>query len=354
MVSVTVSETYDLSTQVNKMGVVGIHTPTGSLVDKLWGGLTAQYKKFRFAKCDVAMACASVLPADPLQVGIEAGEIAPQDMFNPILYRAVSNDSLSNILSYIIGLGAAGGDGTTSVDVNQGSVVSASTPGFKLGDAELDQQKMYYGLLADSSGWRKAMPQAGLAMKGLYPLVYQVVSNFGSNSFVGSATSVLPDGKGGATDVNVLDDGHDPSGYVVNSNAVSAIPSHRIRGPSMRMPFIDTVTYVNSGFKDTNITFPSNAANVASNTGKMPPCYVGLIVLPPAVQNKLYYRLKVTWTIEFVGLRSLTDTVSWPALETIGDIAYGTDYAAQSQSMSSLEAMMDAESANVTKVMEGR
>ena len=354
MVTVTVSETYDLSTQVDKMGVVGIHTPTGTLIDKLWGGLVSQYRKFRFVKCDVAMACASMLPADPLQVGIEAGEIAPQDMFNPILFRAVSNDALSNILSYIISLGAVGGDGTTRVDVNQGSVVSSSAPGFKLGDADRDQHKMYYGLLTDSSGWRKSMPQAGLSMRGLYPLVYQVVSNFGSNSWVANASTVIPDNKGGGVDPNVIADTHQPRAYVVDSSASTGITSYRIRGPSMRMPFVDTVCFVNQGFRDTNVTFSSNGANVVSNTGKLPPCYVGLIVLPPAVQNKLYYRLKVTWTVEFTGLRSLTDIVSWPSLETIGDISYGTDYATQSQAMSSLETMLDAESAVVTKVMEGR
>ena len=45
MVTVRISETYDLSTKVGKMGIVGIHTPTGSLIDKLWPGLVLQYKR---------------------------------------------------------------------------------------------------------------------------------------------------------------------------------------------------------------------------------------------------------------------------------------------------------------------
>ena len=65
MVQVRISETYDLSTKVGKMGIVGIHTPTGGLIDKMWSGLVLQTDRFRFVKCDVAMACASMLPADP-------------------------------------------------------------------------------------------------------------------------------------------------------------------------------------------------------------------------------------------------------------------------------------------------
>ncbi|ADB24814.1 ORF9 [Chimpanzee stool associated circular ssDNA virus] len=87
---VKVSETYDLSTQTDKMGFVGIHTPEGKLVYNMWSGLFKNFRKFRYASCDVTMACASMLPADPLQIGVEAGDIAPQDMFNPILYKAVS------------------------------------------------------------------------------------------------------------------------------------------------------------------------------------------------------------------------------------------------------------------------
>ena len=187
MVTVRVSETYDLSTKVNKMGIVGIHTPTGSLIDKMWPGLVLQHKKMRFVKCDVAMACASMLPADPLQVGVEAGAIAPQDMFNPILYKAVSNDSMSNILAYL--MGAGGEPALDFPNVDKGSIVDinntlfTSSPG---ATGELsptyDQFKMYYGLLADSNGWKKAMPQAGLTMRGLYPLVYQVIHPYGINN----------------------------------------------------------------------------------------------------------------------------------------------------------------------------
>ena len=181
MVQVRISETYDLSTKVGKMGIVGIHTPTGGLIDKMWSGLVLQTDRFRFVKCDVAMACASMLPADPLQIGVEAGAIAPQDMFNPILYRAVSNDSMNNFLAFIQNCGASS---AIKPILNKGSIVEVNNANFKESDSStvVDQFEMYYGLLA-SDGWRKAMPQSGLTMNGLYPLVYQVVNQYGINQF---------------------------------------------------------------------------------------------------------------------------------------------------------------------------
>lgn len=335
MVSVRVSETYDLSTQVGKLGLVGIHTPTGTLIDRMWPGLVLQHKKFRFVSCDVAMACASVLPADPLQVGVEAGQIAPEDMFNPILYKAVSNDSMSSIQGYLQGLIANKNVAT----VEKGSIGYLNDPemtftGGSGGTEDIDQVAVYYSLLADTSGWKKAMPQAGLVMRGLYPLVYQMVSMYGQNSFPqtpGNSNVVVPS--------------------TGDANVQTIIPN-TLRGPSIRMPSVDTTAYVAQGGLDGNIV-PAGVANIESNTGLVQPAYVALIVIPPAKLNRLYFRLKVTWTIEFTGLRSMSDVGKWYTLQEIGRDSYGTDYAAQSASMDVKTSMVDVTSADVSKIMEG-
>ena len=343
MVAVRVSETYDLSTKIGKMGLVGIHTPTGDLISRMWPGLILQHKKFKFVKCDVAMACASMLPADPLQIGVEAGSIAPQDMFNPILYKAVSNESMNqfqawlNIVNQTAGLTGA---------FNQGSVVDVNDPTFlgEGGTNEVDQFSMYYALLADSDGWRKAMPQAGLEMRGLYPLVFQVVSQFGSG----------PENSAGDADANISvpsltpADDQSPTSNVMS---VSSIQNRTMRGPSMRMPAIDTTYFVGLGNADTDLA-PAGIS-VSTSLDKVPPAYVGMIVLPPARQNQLYYRLKVTWTIEFAGLRSAVDISNWVNLERIGKLAYGSDYEAQSASMSAKTGMVDTAGSSITKIMEG-
>nr|DAL02128.1 MAG TPA: Putative capsid protein [Smacoviridae sp.] len=337
MVQVKISETYDLSTKVGKMGFVGIHTPKGGLIDKLWSGLVLQYKKFRFVKCDVAMACASMLPADPLQIGVEAGAIAPQDMFNPILYRAVSNDTMNTFLSFLQNCATTSGVIPT---VNQGSVIDINNADFKLAnDNPADQFQMYYGLLA-SEGWRKAMPQSGLSMNGLYPLVYQVVNQYGLNGPINNQVTQIP-----AVPVNAT------SGVPTSEDGatIQNISTANFRGPSMRMPSIETMYFDEALDAD---VVPNKMAYVRSNTGRVPPAYVGLIVLPPAKLNQLYYRLKVTWTIEFTGLRPFTEIGSWTSTSLIGVDAYGTDYDAQSQAMATKTSMVDTTGSDIVKIME--
>lgn len=342
MVMVRVSETYDLSTKVDKLGVVGIHTPTGDLIDKLYPGLVLQCRKFRFVSCDVAMACASMLPADPLQVGVEAGTIAPQDMFNPILYKAVSNESMTNFLRYIQ---ACQDDGDVSATFRKGSIISVNNGDFQsVAGASQDQFKMYYALLADSDGWRKAMPQSGLSMEGLYPLVYQIVAQYGNDAV---DTALAP---GDAITPGLSNEAHTPP--IAKDGVSGSINDHYLRGPSMRMPAIHTVYYGTSTDYATNIV-PNTSAYVKSNTGKVPPAYVGLIVLPPAKLNQLYYRLKVTWTIEFTDLVAMTDIAKWGQVAGIGSSSYGSDYQIQSQAMASKTAMVDTAGADIEKVMEG-
>lgn len=347
MVSVRVSETYDLSTKINKMGLVGIHTPTGNLVDQMWPGLIMQYKKFRFVSCDVAMACASMLPADPLQIGVEAGAIAPQDMFNPILYRAVSNESMSSLQGI---LHANGFDSENKLV--KGSIVDVNSFTFDEnaggeGTHDIDQFNMYYSLLADDNGWRKAMPQAGLVMRDLYPLVFSVVSQYGSNN------PPSPSSGGSWGNINAVAPIPVPR---FDENQVMLLNSTEFRGPPMRMPSIDTSFYTTPENAEPDVVtgFGNSKPNamIRSNVGYVPPAYVAMIVLPPAKLNQLYYRLKITWTIEFTGLRSFSDIGNWMTMNFIGANAYGTDYATQSASMTAKTAMVDAEGADVTKIME--
>lgn len=335
---VRVSETYDLSTQVNKMGIVGIHTPPTTVLTSLWSGFFKNFRYVRFESCDVEMACASLLPADPLQVGVEAGDIAPQDMFNPILYKAVSNESYSKFVNMMMKSFPPGGTYVNPPGINGGSVDSINSPVF---DSE-DQFGMYYALLANPDGWRKAMPQAGLSMHGLYPLVFSVVSNMGNNVTIDSMDAIVsyvdnaPGGSynTGAEGQSILAGGN------VNWSSV-------FRGPSMRMPRLPTAFGSSTG--------TSGAAAVvgeAMTTGPVyPQCYVGLIILPPAKLNKLYYRMKVTWTIEFSEPRPDTDIMSDSNLVIASRNLYATDYDTQSGLMTNVSTMVDSEGTTLQKIM---
>nr|WCR62263.1 MAG: capsid protein [ssDNA virus sp.] len=302
MPTVRIQETYDLGTTVNRFGMIGIHTPSMSLIAKLYAGLMLNYKHIHLDKCDFAVACASVLPADPLQVGTEAGSIAPQDMFNPILYRAVSNESYNTILNRVYA--------TDYVPMNTGADGSVSGPGTVGNQPFTSPQsnfEKYYALLGDS-GWKKAMPQSGFAMTSLVPLVYNVVNNFGD--------TYIPSGTVSASHtINTTNVGGSVS-KVTNL----AIPFH---GHSMPMPRIPTVsgqiapTYDTSGLQLSSINMPE--------LNSIPKTYVAVIVTPPAKQHILYYRLRVVWTITFSEPVSLVERASLTELNQIGTFTYTDD-----------------------------
>lgn len=368
---VKVTETYDLSTQTNKMGFIGIHTPDGKLVYNLWSGLFKNFKKYQFKSCDVTMACASMLPADPLQIGVESGDIAPQDMFNPILYKAVSNDSMSNLLNRLYA-----GQAAVDVQIAKNSIVAQNNETFGYNDtADVDQFAMYYGLLSESHGWKKAMPQAGLQMRGLRPLAFMMSTNYGqpSNGPLNSGIVSYDDAQ---TDESISTE--------VNTNLVQYI-----RGPTIRLPPMDTfvvpstkswsgtkqaftsmstyaddVPIVGPGQDNTATGLDSNgfvtvpAANSAIPNLNTPDCFVAAIVLPPAKLNQLYYRMKVSWTIEFSGLRPDTDLTNWYGIALAGVQSYGSDYITQTATIAkasalATSAMVDTGDVGLNKVMEG-
>lgn len=354
MPTVRVSETYDLSTQVDKMGIIGIHTPTGPLISRLYPGLIQQYSKFKFKRCDITMACASLLPADPLQIGIEAGDIAPQDMFNPILYKAVSNDSMNQFLQYVQAISVSSGDSSVT-DLNKNSVVDINDTDF--GGSGVDQFAIYYALLSNAKGWRKAMPQAGLQMRGLKPLVYQVVSPYGLN---GPDTTVGPGFDGDIGEETQFIGNNYLSAYATSgTSGRQSLPFAQTlyRGRSMPMPGINTkyftVPLQGDSDSESGYQYAQVYAGLGNNLGRVPPAYVGLIVVPPARLNRMYYRMRVTWTVDFYDLQASTEYYTFQGLGAVGEIAYGTDYDVQSSTMSSLNSMVDVDGADVYKIMEG-
>jgi hypothetical protein len=369
---VKVSETYDLSTKPDKMGLLGIHTPDGKLIYSMWRGFYQNFRKMRFVSCDVAMACASMLPADPLQIGVEAGDIAPQDMFNPILYKACSNDSMSTLLNKIYASGGVFDDDTW---LNKNSVSAENAPEFRYDDTkDIDQFAMYYGLLADTDGWRKAMPQAGLEMRNLVPLTFSLVATQGQPSVCGNPSSsfLYPDAGGKGTE--------DPNTIVTRP----AFIGRYMRGDTRRMPAFDTMVMTDDGLTKNDEGFTIYSADNSGPTPKVgdsivalaepgrapgtagsqiiipnldaPNCFVAAIVLPPAKLNRLYYRLKVVWTVEFTEPRPLTDITNWYGLALAGARSYGSDYEAQSAVITKggkREGMVDAGDMDITKIMEG-
>lgn len=281
MVVVRVTEMYDLRTVKDKIGLIGIHTPSGDTIYKRWKGLFINHKFMRVLGCDVKIACASVQPADPLQVGTDADQIAPQDLMNPILYRNVTNEGWNAVISRLYATSGITAE-TNSITYREDAFGSVT------GD---DQEKLYYGLLSTDE-WKKSMPQQGLSIRGVRPLVYNVVSSYGDING--------PEYYGPTTVENSLKqvDASNASGAAQTLTAGSSYAPAVFRGHAVPMPRMPCTTA-----SYTSYTPETEDTNAVLWTPNSPPrTFVSAIVMPPAKLVSFYFRMLVSWDIEFSGL----------------------------------------------------
>lgn len=320
--TVRITETYDMKTTVNKMGLVGIHTPQVTQLRKLYPGLLKNHKFFRFVKCDIAGACASVLPADPLQVGVSSGQVAPEDMFNPILYKAVTNTSFDTLVARIREMTPVSALGS----VDEGKV------GF---DSTDNNFNVYYSLLAEKGQWRKAMPQSGFVIKGLVPLAHTLVSTFGNvGQNMDNSIAIAGDGE---TEISVpnMDIPTIPDSWTTDIDGAKSV---YFRGKTVKMPKFPC--HVGQENIDT-IPYPS-----------VPSTSVLALVLPPARLHEFWYRMRVTWTIRFENVCSTIDIAGATSLQSIGQSSHAMNYVPVSVKMDTSSDTVDADGVEITKVME--
>lgn len=290
MVFVKVRETFDLHTLQNKMSIIGIHTPKSDIVKRNYPGLLMQCKGYRPVACDVKLACASMMPLDPLGVGTSEGDVAPEDVFNPILYKAVSNWSMSQIDGYV----------HTGLPNSALSSVEYDNDGITTDDFAL-----YYGLLSQTHEWKHANPQQGLLMSNLKPLVYETYQNIGQNGANGAvaiATQGNDDGVGGT------------------------ISAQSFRGRPHELPMLNCtdVKVVSSAVQSTPAGF-AEARNAQMDV-PAPKIFVGCVIVPPSRLHQLFYRMVVEWTLEFSQIRPISEITTWTQLQALGTNTHWMSY----------------------------
>lgn len=323
MVFVKVRETYDLHTVASKMSLIAIHTPHPEILIRNYPGLLMQCKAFRPVSCDVRVACASVLPMDPAGVGTEAGDVAPEDLFNPILYKATSNIGMSQIEARIFAM-----QNNPANDVNGPSVNFDNDSATTL----TDEFNVYYGLLSDTHGWKHANPQSGLQMTDLRPLVYEMLYNVGDNQVVGN---------GNTTNNNLL--------YINSDDTVASTSVSAFRGSPKPLPWINCTfpasgTPVAPGFGSANNQ--ANVPNIPTNPNQGVPnvqVMVGAIIIPPSRLHTLYYRMVCEWTVEFSGIRSINEITNFDGLAKLGATSHY-----QSYSYGTAKSVLGVEGTNLT------
>lgn len=341
MVTVTVSETYDISTKINKMSLIAVHSPTKTLIQKTYPGLAMNCKYWRIKGVDVRLVAVSSLPISPDQVGDDVDKIAPQDMLNPILYKAVSNDSWSTLEARLAGLMNESDSGVisgTMADCRSDKVTGLS-----------DDFGVYYSLLSHRDGFKVAHPQQGLAMKGLKPLVFEAYYSHGENQRYDAGDV----GRGITYDSDN------------DTQKITDITAFRMRGRPHAMPRMNTtyLTGINPPLSGNQqgVTFQPNGmgnGHPDNHQIQMPdvaPIMMAGIILPPAKRTIMYYRMVCRAYIEFTDIRPIQEITAFSTLNNYyyNDV-YHTDYVSQSSKMDATTDMVDVKDADIEKVMEGR
>lgn len=339
MVVVRVRETYDLNTVKNKMTVIAIHTPKPDIIKRNFPGLLMQCRAYRPLSANVRIACASVLPLDPRGVGTSTDDVAPEDVFNPILYKAMSNFGMSQLEARINAM-VHGNSTTFDVDGDTANVEVDEVTN------QADEFPIYYGLLSNMHGWKHAMPQAGLSMSKLKPLVYEMLYNVGDNvgengEYPGVGFNApAQDGQANTSPLSV--------GY--------------IRGNGKPLLMINTTEYtyrtgLNPQTSIASAGFPDGSDLVANAEVNVPwiNCIVGAIIIPPSRLHQLFYRMVVEWDIEFSSIRPIGEITNWTGLSRIGQHTHYQNYnysATKKAVTGDEESMLDNDSCMVSANVE--
>lgn len=326
--TVKITETYDLKTTSGKLGIIGIHTPSSRQIRQLYPGLVKNHRFIRLIKCDIFGACASVLPADPLSVGVTEGDVAPEDMFNPILYKPVSNQSFETVLSRIY----------DSNDVTTLGSVTYNEPSAGGFSAAENNFRVYYSLLSEGKKWKKAMPQRGFSLTGLVPICYQMINTYGQNIPVNRTKTVL--GENGVSTVDIPDS----TGVTVANDEWSTTSEKdlaiTLRGQAVKMPRIP----MHYGME--------SVTDVASF--QIPKTFCAMFLIPPSRLHEFYYRMRVSWTVRFENVCPATEFANGAAMLTEAGYSYGRNYSYSDSKvvLDNMESSVDTNDVAITKIME--
>lgn len=286
-INATYQEIYDIATTPNKVTIIGIRTPSGSVPSKMLSGLWKQFKSVKYNGMDFVMRASGVQPLDPLQIGNAAGtQMDMRDIQNPILFRGCHGESLGTILNDLMSRGV----GTHNFEGDSIDIDSASL--------DTDVENFYYQCLTDMS-WQKSMPQNGFARNGLHPLVYNIAANYQVNDTgadvgdyytSGGAAARLEDFAGNNVDLPTM-------GIRVNA---SGNPD----GRSKRWFSNDLVPL---GWIDTENRYGNSPGELEPNA-RIPRCYMGILMMPPSYTSgvRQYFRMVCTHYFTFKDFRSIS------------------------------------------------
>lgn len=310
-----------MNTHINEMGIIGLHTPRYDLLFKHLMGHFVQFKRWCYEGATFSLVPAAQLPQDVAGVSLGAGEqqVDPRDIFNPILHKGFTGESLGAFLDEYMDPTSLRGDSLdysfVSENPDDGSQPSVETA--------------YYQMLTQG-GFRKMMPMDSIRNKSIYPLVYDLATTRqmsaswnnattqGSNHVLQEPINEINELWQSPSDMFRLDpsmevqsvnnarsqvmmgpDGYMPSGDSTNGFYSAPVPF--ITPRKKRLGWMDTLQKV-LPVTDGTITTTSNSEPFTF--AQLPKLMEYVIVTPPSYFTKLYYRLVIKHHVSFAVQRS--------------------------------------------------
>lgn len=310
----TYTEVYDFGTKSGQVTVVGIHTPDNARPRQMLAGFFSQFRKFRYVGAKVTIVPAAQLPADPLQISYEAGEIAidPRDMLNPVMFHGCYGESLNQALDVAYTSTKSYPQAFSKLTDSLGVIDNPfgdDTPGTGwFGDAE----DAYYAALSDPS-WRKYGIQQGMRLPFLSPRVWKTATNMpllrgeanldggkvgdmNSYDIMLKISNQLKAAGQAGLDADEIHDGmffNPAMEYVTgheDAGNLTASPTFLSAGTT-KLGWLPTYT-----MRQVDGQFSSEIPYMAV---QLPKVFMGVLILPPSYKQELYFRMSIQHYFEF-------------------------------------------------------
>lgn len=315
-------EVIDLHTESDHVTCLGIHTPTGDTPRRMFKGFFDQYKKYKYLGCSMKLVPAARLPADPMHVSTEAGDliISPRDLMNPILFHGCHGDDLGTILNTLYGSDDVM-DSVTALDTQVGS----AGDNIKTGFYEI-LERLYYRALTDNT-WKKASVSRGFRKDNLHPLVYSLATN----------RQIMP-GSQGVDPLDIQDNDYlaarqrDPSLDIDPVEGEVGVFNYSMKNNlSFMTPRLTTLGWMDT--RNVLTSLPDNfGINVNTlvadlqrplaeqiNYAELPKLFMGCVLLPPAYLTEQYFRLIINHRFAFKNFRGISFTPTVQAVPSYAD-----------------------------------
>lgn len=367
-------EVIDVSTVPGKVGIFGVHTPDTIKPIKMLEGFYRQFRQMKYIGCTVKVQPAATLPADPLSVSYEAGEVAtdPRDLLNPIMVKGCHGETMNNALDVIFKDNAQSLG--TSIDRYEYDWEQVGDVPVGIGDG------MYYSALSDPS-FRKYSVLQPFGLNGLHPLVHKVVGTMPIYPKQAEQGLNMQYGQAGSLDENSDLNYDNPAsvarqGYSLEiNNGVRTRVGYNSAGSDggyvngtiftskmERLGWLDTLSRpqsVASQYFSGELSIPtgsefveytvddtdSPAVDTPYRFNTIPKLFMACMIMPPCYKTILSFRMVITHRIAFRGFTT--------ARYVLGSDFSPSDYTNNLNAVSTASASVETLNGDATTLTEG-